>query len=77
LNFRHASHSSDQKDLVDFTDGDVWIFDAVFAGFDGSLEEVVCEGLEFGSGQFEDEVFGACGVGCEEGQVDFGLSGLG
>jgi hypothetical protein len=75
--FGHTGHTSDQDDFFDLVLGEVRILDAVLAGLDCSLEEVVSQGFELSSGEFEDEVFGARSISGQEGKVDFGLGGLG
>ena len=73
LDLGHATHSSDQQNLVDLVLLEAGVLEAQLAGLDGLVQEVVGEALELGAGEHVCEVLGPGGVGSQVGQVDLGL----
>ncbi len=77
LDFGNTRGPADENDLVDLGAPQRRVLDRLLARGDCSLEDVVDELLELGSGQLEREVLRTAGVGGDEWQVDLGLDGRG
>ena len=71
LSFRHSCHAADENDFVDFVLGNARVADAVFAGTDGALKQIVAEFFEFRSRKSDLKVKRTGLVHRDEREVDF------
>ena len=72
---RHTSHTTNKDDLVDLRGLDSRIGQCLLARIHSPLDERGDEGLELRSKEFGVDVLRPRGVGGDEGEVDFRLSG--
>ena len=71
LSFRHSCHAADENNFVDFVLGNARVADAVFAGTDGALKQIVAEFFEFRSRKSDLKVKRTGLVHRDEREVDF------
>jgi hypothetical protein len=62
LNLGHSSHTSDEQDLIDLVFGQARVLEGKLARLDGSLDELIDDALQLGSGNLELQVLGARGI---------------
>jgi hypothetical protein len=74
LDPRHTGHTSDQDDFIDVFGGEFGVFEGGLDRIHGFLDEVVNQGLEFGTVKFQIKVKGITVFGLGNvGLVDFGF----
>src|SRR5579875_376981 len=72
-NCRHTSLTTDQDDFIDLIGADLSIGQGLHHRFTRALDEVANQLLQFRAAQSDNQVFGACGIGTDERQVDLRL----
>ncbi|GFE55652.1 NAD-specific glutamate dehydrogenase, putative [Babesia ovis] len=71
---RHTGHSTNKNDVIQVLGSYTGILETLLTRFNSSLEEVITDLLQLGTGEFELHVLGTAHVCRDERQVDLGLS---
>ena len=75
LHLGHTGHAADQDHVVNVAHRHASVFDGGAARRNGALDQLFDQLLQLGAVEFDVQVFGACRVGRDVGQIDVGGGG--
>ena len=73
LNLGHTDHTTDQDNLVDVTGRKTRVFQCLLTWLDGTSNQLIDQALQFGTTQFDVQMFRTCCISSDVRQVDISL----